>query len=120
MLRYLTRLVDATRYSARGLASAWREEAAFRTELVLTPFVAALAVWLADSGLECALLLSGWGLVLIVELVNSAIEAAVDRMGREPHELAGRAKDMGSAAVFSALMLCALIWVLVLAGKVAR
>jgi len=107
---YLRRLVDATRYSLMGLASAWKHEPAFRTEIVLTPIIIPVALLLAENATELLLLLGSWILVLIVELLNSAIEAIVDRIGTERHELSGRAKDLGSAAVFVTLMLAAVIW----------
>ncbi len=111
---YLRRLIDATRYSFKGLASAWKHEPAFRTEIALTPFILSAALLLPENASESLLLLGSWILVLIVELLNSAIEAIVDRIGPETHELSGRAKDLASAAVFVTLMLAALLWVWVL------
>lgn len=100
--------------SMKGLAGAFREEAAFRQELALAAVVIPLALWLGRSGIERALLVAPMFLVLIVELVNSAIEATVDRIGKERHQLSGLAKDIGSAAVFLSLLLLAVIWILVL------
>ncbi len=97
-----------------GLAAAWREEPAFRLEALLTPPVLALAWMLGDGGQARALLAGSWLLVPVVELLNSAIESAVDRIGPERHELSARAKDMGSAAVFAALMLALAVWALTL------
>ncbi len=104
------RVIRATRYSAQGFALAWRHESAFRQELTLALIMAPIALWLGRSPLEKALLISVCLLVLVVELLNSAIEAAIDRHGDEVHELSGRAKDMGSAAVFVALTIAGLIW----------
>jgi diacylglycerol kinase (ATP) len=100
--------------SRKGLIGAFREEAAFRQELALAVLVVPLGLWLGRSGVERALLVAPVLLVLIVELLNSAIEATVDRVGPERHELAGLAKDIGSAAVLLSLLLCALVWALVL------
>ncbi len=110
----LTRLVRAFGYSMRGLAAAFRHEAAFRQELAATLVLVPLALWLGENGVERALLAGSWLLVPVVELLNSGLEAIVDRASPEHHELAGRAKDMGSAAVLLAMSLAALVWVLVL------
>lgn len=112
--RGLTRLFRACGASRKGLIGAYREEAAFRQELLLAVGAVPLGLWLGHSGVERALLVAPVLLVLIVELVNSAIEAAVDRVGPERHELAGLAKDIGSAAVLLSLILCAVVWALVL------
>jgi diacylglycerol kinase (ATP) len=109
-----TRLFRAFDASGKGLLGACREEAAFRQELVFALVVVPLGLWLGRSGVERALLVAPVLLVLIVELLNSAIEAAVDRIGPEPHVLAALAKDVGSAAVLTAFILCAVVWVLVL------
>jgi diacylglycerol kinase (ATP) len=106
----IRRIIRATRFSAQGFASAWRHEAAFRQELVLVVVMTPLAFWLGQSIVETALLIAVLLLVLIVELFNSAIEAAIDRHGEEHHELSGRAKDMGSAAVFVVLVLVGVVW----------
>ncbi|HHH12622.1 MAG TPA: diacylglycerol kinase [Thiolapillus brandeum] len=98
----------------RGLAAAFRHEAAFRQELAATLVLVPLALWLGENGVERALLAGSWLLVPVVELLNSGLEAIVDRASPEHHELAGRAKDMGSAAVLLAMGLAALVWVLVL------
>ncbi len=82
------------------MRAAFRHEAAFRQELLLAILLVPLGLWLGDGGVERALLVGSWILVMIVELLNSAIEATVDRFGPEHHELSGRAKDIGSAAVF--------------------
>jgi diacylglycerol kinase (ATP) len=103
--------------SANGLVGAFREEAAFRQELALAALVIPLALWLGHSGVERALLIAPMLLVLIVELLNSAIEATVDRIGFERHQLAGLAKDIGSAAVFVSFVLLVAVWLLVLVGR---
>ncbi|HCX32446.1 MAG TPA: diacylglycerol kinase [Rhodocyclaceae bacterium] len=108
------RLVAATRYSFAGLDAAVRHEAAFRQELGAAGVLIPLAFLLPASGSGRALMVASVVLVLIVELVNSAIEAAVDHASLEPHPLAGRAKDYGSAAVLLALVQAVAIWVLVL------
>ena len=106
----IRRLIRATRYSAQGFAHAWRYEAAFRQEIALTLILLPLALWLGRSGFERLLLIGCCLIVLIVELLNSAVEAAIDRFGDEQHELSGRAKDLGSAAVFVSLILVAAVW----------
>lgn len=116
--RGLGRVARAAGYSLRGFRAAWRHEAAFRQECVLAAVLAPCAFWVAENPTQAALLLAATGLVLVVELVNSAIEATVDRLGGEQHPLAGRAKDMGSAAVFASLMLAGAVWALVLVGRI--
>ncbi len=108
------RLCDATRYSILGLGAAFRHEAAFRQELVLALVLVPLGLWLGENGVERALLLASVLLVLVVEVLNSAVEAVVDRIGDEIHPLAGRAKDLGSAAVFLALVTAAVVWLAIL------
>ena len=108
------RIVRAAKYSLAGLRSAAAGEAAFRQELVLAVILAPVAVWLGDTGVERALMIGVVLLVLIVELLNSAIEAAVDRVGTDFHDLSGRAKDLGSAAVFISLVSVPIVWVLIL------
>jgi len=109
-----TRLINATRYSLQGLKAAWINEAAFRLELMLLIVLLPLAILLGNTAVERTLLIGSLFIVLIVELVNSAIEATVDRFGEEHHELAGRAKDIASAAVFIALTQVLLVWLLIL------
>lgn len=111
------RIVRAGSYSASGLRAAIRKEAAFRQEVLLFVVLAPLALWLGRNGVERALLLGSLVVVLIVELLNSAVEAAVDRIGKKHHKLSGRAKDMGSAAVYLALMLVVVTWGLVLMDR---
>ncbi len=109
-----TRLFNAFGWSMAGLRSAFKHEAAFRQEVLLFLVLAPLAFWLGENGIERGLMLGSLLLVLIVEIINSAIEAVVDRFGPEHHPLAGRAKDMGSAAVFLALLNALLIWAFIL------
>ncbi len=113
----IRRILRATKFSSQGLAQAWQHEAAFRQELVLVVLLAPVAIWLGQTALERAVLIGCCLIVLIVELINSAIEAAIDRHGDEHHELSGRAKDMGSAAVFVSLALVVLVWGLVAADR---
>jgi len=110
----IRRVIRATRYSAQGLAHAWRYEAAFRQEVVLSLLLFPAALWLGQTPLERLLLVASCVFVLVVELLNSAIEAAIDRVGEEQHELSGRAKDMGSAAVMVSLMLSGAVWLMFL------
>ena len=110
----VTRVINAASYSWLGLQAAYKNEAAFRQELWLAVVLVPLALWLGADSVDYALLIGSLLLVLIVELLNSAVEAVVDRIGDEHHELAGRAKDIGSAAVFVALVNAALIWLFVL------
>jgi diacylglycerol kinase (ATP) len=110
----LTRMFRAFGASMKGLSGAFREEAAFRQELVLAVVVIPLGLWLGRNGVERVLLIAPMFMVLIVELLNSAIEATVDRIGLERHTLSGLAKDIGSAAVLMSLTLLAVVWVLVL------
>jgi len=104
------RIVKACGYSLAGLRAAWREEAAFRQESLLMLVLCPLAFWLGETILEQVLLIAVCVLVIIVELINSAIEAVVDRVSDEHHVLSGRAKDMGSAAVFVSVLLVIFVW----------
>ena len=110
----LSRVTRAAGYSLAGVRAAWRDEAAFRQEAALACILLPLAWWLGRGWLEVAFLSASVLLVLIVELLNSAIEAVVDRISAEKHPLAGQAKDLGSAAVMGSLLLCALTWALAL------
>jgi diacylglycerol kinase (ATP) len=109
-----TRMFRAFGASTKGLCGAFREEAAFRQELALAVLVIPLGLWLGRNGIERALLIAPMFFVLVVELLNSAIETTVDRIGLERHKLSGLAKDIGSAAVLMSLALLAVIWVLIL------
>lgn len=110
----IRRLLNAAGYSFSGLAAAARHEDAFRQELLLSAVMVPLGLWLGQGGVERALLVGSVLLVLIVELLNSAVEATVDRVSLDDHSLAKRAKDIGSAAVMLALVNVAVIWLLIL------
>ena len=111
------RIFKATVWSLQGLHAAWLHESSFRLEVYLFAVLAPLGLWLGDDGIERALLIGSMVLVLSAELLNSAIEAVIERYGPEHHELAGRAKDMGSAAVFVLMMNVLLCWGLVLGPR---
>lgn len=108
------RIIKAAGYSWQGIKAAWRHEAAFRQESLLALAMFPLAVWLGRNPVEWSLLVGSVVLVLIVELLNSAVEAITDRVGTDHHELSGRAKDMGSAAVFLSLANVVFIWGIIL------
>lgn len=110
----IKRIINAFGYSMLGFKATFQHEAAFRQELLLCVIAVPFAIYFGENGIEYALLLGTLIIILIVELVNSAIEAVVDRFGGEMHELSGRAKDMGSAAVFTAFVLAGVVWVSVL------
>ena len=111
------RILLATKWSLQGLRAAWLHESSFRLEVYLMAVLAPLGLWLGDTGVERALLVGSGLLVLSIELLNSAIEAVIERYGAEHHELAGRAKDMGSAAVFVLMMNVLLTWGLILGPR---
>lgn len=104
------RIVNALVFALQGLRIAWKHEAAFRQEVVACFLLLPLAFWLADNTIQFSLLVGSMLLVLIVEILNSAIEAVVDRIGPEKHELSGNAKDLGGAAVLLAIVLAMLVW----------
>lgn len=106
----IRRIINATKYSIDGFKAAWLHEAAFRQELMLCVLLTPAALWLARSALETGVLLATLLIVLITELLNSAVEAITDRVGTENHELSGRAKDLASAAVFTSLVLVVTVW----------
>ena len=110
----LRRVWRAAGYSLNGLKTALKYETPFRQEMEIFVVLAPLGLWLGRNGVERSLLVGSLMLVLTAELLNSAIEAVVNRIGQEPHDLSGRAKDLGSAAVFVSLLLVVLVWVLVL------
>ncbi len=112
--RGFTRIYRAAIYSWQGLTAAYQHEEAFRQELLLSIILLPTGFLLGDNGIEKALLIGSVLLLPIVEILNSALEAAVDRFGEEHHELSGRAKDMGSAGVFLAIVNMVVIWLLVL------
>ncbi|MCO6545696.1 MAG: diacylglycerol kinase [Gilliamella sp.] len=107
----LQRLINATKYSLKGFKSAIKYETAFRQELILL-VIAYIVVMLIDfSVYERILLLGSIGVVMVIELLNSAIECVVDRISSERHKLSGRAKDYGSSAVFLSLLLTVILWI---------
>ncbi len=108
------RLIRALKYSYAGLRDAFVDEASFRLEVLLSLILLPVAVWLGDDNVERALMIGTLLLVLIVELVNSAIEAAIDRIDTGFDDLARKAKDFGSAAVFVSLILALVVWALML------
>ncbi len=110
----IRRIINAAGYSWKGICSAYKHEAAFRQELWLAIVLVPAGIYLGETVLDKAILVCSVLFVLVVELVNSAIESVVDRVSNEHHELAGRAKDMGSAAVLIALIITAIVWAAVL------
>ena len=110
----LDRIIKAFGYSLKGFRAAFENEAAFRQELALAVIMVPVGFWLGQTPIEQALLVGVVLMVLVVELLNTAVEAVVDRVGDEHHELAGRAKDMGSAAVFLSLTVVLIVWGLIL------
>jgi len=106
----LQRLINATRNSLAGYRQVFRDEAAFRFQCLILLLIVPLALWLARDLIEVATLLGVWLLVLLAELGNSAIEAAIDRVSTERHPLSAKAKDAGSAMVMTAMIIAALVW----------
>ncbi|MDR9498556.1 MAG: diacylglycerol kinase [Hydrogenovibrio sp.] len=106
----ITRILHAARFSWKGFRSTWKHEAAFRQEVVLLILLTPAAFWLGENAVDVALLMGVWLFVLVVELLNTAVETVVDRIGSEYHKLSGRAKDQGSAAVFVAFSVAILVW----------
>jgi diacylglycerol kinase (ATP) len=107
----IQRIVNAAGYSWQGLRAAWKHEAAFRQEAIAALVAIVVACWLDVDAISRVLMIGSVVLVIIVEILNSAIEAVVDRIGQERHPLAGRAKDMGSAAVLLAILLALFVWI---------
>ncbi|MBK0125888.1 diacylglycerol kinase [Pantoea sp. S61] len=110
----IQRIVNAAGYSWQGLRAAWQHEAAFRQEAIAALVAIVVACWLDVDPTSRVLMIGSVVLVIIVEILNSAIEAVVDRIGQERHPLAGRAKDMGSAAVLLAILLALFVWIALL------
>lgn len=108
------RFINAFYFSLSGFKATWSHEEAFRQEVALFMVTTPLAIWLGETMIEKLLLIGSVVLVLLVELLNSAVEAVVDRVGFEHHELSGRAKDIGSAAVMLSLLWAAVTWILIL------
>lgn len=115
----ITRVIKAAGYSVKGFKAAWTYESAFRQEVVLAAALTPFAFWLGRNPVEVAFLVATLLWVVIVELLNSGIEAVVDRIGDEPHSLSGRAKDLGSAAVFVSLCLMLIVWGAVLFDRLS-
>ncbi|HKY09303.1 MAG TPA: diacylglycerol kinase [Candidatus Binatia bacterium] len=110
----------ATCYSWQGLRAGWRTQAALRYEFSLSLIVIPVALWIGRSAVERSLLIGSWLFVIVVELINSALETVVDRIGSDLHELSGRAKDLGSAAVFCSIVLTVTIWLILLLDRWAQ
>ena len=110
----LKRLVNAFGYSIAGTLAAFKHEDAFRQEVILTAILTPIAIYYGETAIDQALMISSLLLIIIVELLNSSIEATVDRISIKHHKLAKRAKDIGSAAVFFSLINAAVIWFLIL------
>jgi len=106
----LKRVFFAAGYSWKGFKSTWKHEAAFRQEVILFTLMAPLAFWIGDTASERVILIAVLLIVLVVELLNSAVESVVDRIGEDYHKLSGRAKDQGSAAVFLSFFIAILVW----------
>lgn len=115
----IERIQRATRYSLAGLRIAWREQQSFRAECIVALFAFPVARWLATDPWELAALCGVLLLVLIVELLNSAVEGAIDRIGPEHHPISGKAKDLGSAAVFVSLVLALIVWAAAIVNRFA-
>jgi diacylglycerol kinase (ATP) len=107
-------------YTFAGLKSAWKNELAFRGEIVVAIIMVPLGLWLGRSGVERSLLVASILLILVTELLNSALEAVVDRIGPQRHELSKRAKDMGSAAAFISMVTAALVWLIIVIDRFAN
>lgn len=112
-------MIAATRYSMAGLRAAWQKEEAFRLEVIAAVILIPSAFWVGTTAVERVLLIGSILVVLIVELLNAAIENTIDRIGAERHELSGRAKDQGSAAVFVSLLLVVSTWGILLWNRIA-
>jgi diacylglycerol kinase (ATP) len=113
-------IINAFRYTFDGLKSAWKNELAFRGELVVAILMIPLGIWLGQSAVEQALLIASILLILLTELLNSALEAVVDRIGPERHELSKRAKDMGSAAAFISMVTAVVVWMIIAFDRFAN
>ena len=110
----MRRLINAARWSMKGFHSTYQNEEAFRLEILLLVVLAPIGYWMGENGVEQALLIGSLFILLIVELLNTALETVVDRIGSEQHKLSGRAKDQGSSAVFVAVTLVIITWLLIL------
>ena len=112
----IRRLIRAFRYAFNGLRDAFVGEVAFRQEILIVLILSPVAIWLGENNVERTLMIGSLLVVLIVELVNTAIETAINRIGMESNDLSRRAKDLGSAAVLLSLILAAVVWALMLLG----
>ncbi len=113
----LKRIINAFFFSMQGFAACFRTEEAFRQEVFLAAIMIPLGLWLGDNAVERAVLLAPVILVLVVEILNTAVERAIDRISPEKHELSKEAKDMGSAAVFLSLVFCGFVWAMIILPK---
>jgi diacylglycerol kinase (ATP) len=113
----IRRLISAFYYSLAGFRAAWKNEEAFRQEIIIGIFIIPVGLWLGETGTQRALLIGIYFLIPLVELINSAIEATVDRVGKERHELSGRAKDLGSAAVLLSILIAIIVWAIILINR---
>src|SRR6056297_503210 len=113
----LARIIYATHNSVKGYRRVGLDEAAFRTQIVVLIAILPAAAWLAQSWFRFGVLVAAWLLVLVAELGNSAIEAAVDRVGREHHDLTAKAKDAGSAMVMTSMIVAALVWLMAIVER---
>lgn len=113
----LRHFINAIRFSRQGLKAAFKRESAFRQEVALILILIPLGIWIADSLVEFVLLMAVCLLVLVVELLNSAVEAAIDRIGKELHPISGLAKDYGSAAVMVSLVIVGMVWFVMLLAR---
>lgn len=111
------RLVSAFLYSIEGFGAAWKSEEAIKVEVALLPALVIAALWLGETGVERALLIACLLLVIVVELLNTAVEKTIDRISFERNELSKTVKDMGSAAVLGAILNVTIVWALVLLGR---
>lgn len=111
--RGISRIINATKYSAAGFKAAWINEEAFRQEILLAILIVPLGMWLGRSWTQRAILIGIYFIIPLTELLNSAIEAIVDRVGQERHELSGRAKDLGSAAVVLSICIASIVWIII-------
>jgi diacylglycerol kinase (ATP) len=109
----ISRLINAFFYSLAGFRAAWKNEESFRQEIIIGIFIIPAGLWLGMTGTQRALLISIYFLIPLVELINSAIEAIVDRVSTDQHELSGRAKDLGSAAVLVSICIAIIVWLLI-------
>jgi diacylglycerol kinase (ATP) len=109
----IRRVINAGKYSTAGFKAAWINEEAFRQEILLALLIVPLGMWLGRSWTQRAILVGIYFIIPLTELLNSAIEAIVDRVGQERHELSGRAKDMGSAAVVLSICIASIVWIII-------